>query len=132
MVFELQQNRQHVRAELFHSDFTDILAHQYVLMGDDAAEAIALASTRPEELTDAQKLVVDAHLRSLFVRIDSYGYIASRTGVYDDEGWQVSVPRIVNTYFNYEYAREWWAIERERPRPWAKELIDLFDKELGF
>ena len=132
VIVELDRNRQHVRAELLHADFTDILAHQFALMGENPAEAIALASANPEHLDDAQKIVVDAHLRALFVRLDSYCYIADRTGVYVDQACLSAVPRILKTYFNYEYAREWWGSEREMPRPWAKDLYDAFDEGLGF
>jgi hypothetical protein len=114
------------------AEFSDILAHQYALMGDNAAEAIALAKTHPKDLNDQQRLVVDAHLRVLFVRLDSNQYIANEIGVLEPDVALEGLPRAVKTHFNYEYAREWWGRERELPRPWAKNLIAEFDKELGY
>ena len=132
LIYELNQNRQLVRAEVLHAQYGDILAHQFALMGDNAAEAIALAKTRPEKLSDQQRLVVDAHLMAVFVRLDSSKFVADRTGVFDRDLALEGVPRALKTHFNYEYAREWWGRERKMPRPWAEELVELFDKELGY
>ena len=132
VIYELNQNRQHARAQMLQGDYAEILAHQHSLMGENPAEAIALAMSRPEELSDQQKLVVDAHLRIVFIRLDATKFVADATGVIDNEDAMEGVPRALKTYFHYEYARDWWGRERKMPRPWAKELVDLFDKELGF
>jgi len=132
VVYELNLNRKLGQAELLRAEFSDILAHQFALMGDNAAEAIALARTHPEDLNDQQRLVVDAHLMVLVVRLDSNQLIANSIGILEPDMALEGLPRAVKAHFNYEYAREWWGRERQMPRPWAKKLIAAFDKELGY
>ena len=75
VIYELNQNHQHVRAQLLLEDYGNGLAHAGHLLGENPAAAIAVARTDPEKLTEEQKIVVDAHLTYVYRRLSSQSYM---------------------------------------------------------
>ena len=85
VIYELNQNFLNARAQLTHDDYVNIHAHLYTLMGENPALAIAKARKSPHELTEEDRIVVDAHLFSQYLFFESYEYISQTTGVFDDD-----------------------------------------------
>jgi len=65
VIFELKQSRDIARTHLIKADYVAIQSRLYALMGENAADVVAKAKTAPSELTDGEKIVVDAHLLAL-------------------------------------------------------------------
>ena len=51
VIFQINQNSELVREQLFHSSWTDDLNLQLAMMGDNPAAAVARAVESPAELT---------------------------------------------------------------------------------
>ena len=130
VIYELDQTQTHVRSQLLMDDFVSRQTLENTIMGDDAAAAIAKARSEPEQLTDEEKIIVEAHLTSVFIRLESYEYIEN-VGVYD-ETWELAIPIEVKDIFDYPYARSWWARYRQREMYWNRRLTQLMDESLGY
>ena len=120
VIYELDQNHQHVRAELVFEDYKNNLAHHLALLGDDPAAAIAVARVNPEELSEEQKIIVNAHFAYAYSRLSSMNFTAD-LGIFN-ANWKDVVPVVFETTYNYPYAKTWWADFRKTPRPWNREL----------
>ena len=128
VVFELNQNSIHQRAQLTHDDYVNLHTHMYTLMGENPAAVIAKARTSPQELSEEERIVVDAHLFSQYLFLESYEYI-EQMGVFADD-WKDVVPVVIKKYFDYPYARSWWQRESTAGRKWTSELQELFNEAL--
>jgi hypothetical protein len=125
VVFELNQSHQHVRAHLVMQDYTNLLSLQSDLMGENPALAIAKSRTSPGELTDAERIVVDAYLNHQYVRVGSASYM-EQLGIF--ESWREMVPLLD---YDSTYARGWWATHSEARRAWNAELDRLINEHLS-
>jgi len=130
VIYELNQTQMHVRSQLLMDDFVSRQTLENIIMGDNAAAAIAKARSNPEQLTAEEKIVVEAHLTSVFIRLESYEYIED-VGVFDDT-WKLEIPLEAKEVFDYPYARSWWARYRKREMYWNRDLTRLMDESLGF
>jgi hypothetical protein len=129
VIFELRQSHTIAEAQLTNEDYGTIRGHYSALMGDNAADALAKAKAAPDKLTDAERIVVDAHLLSLYVQLGAYEFIADTTGFYED--WQEVVPVMYKREFNFPYARDWWLRERALAKPWSSDLDRMLDDHFG-
>ncbi len=130
VIYELNQTQLHVRSQLLMDDFVSRQTLENTIMGDNSAAAIAKARSDPEQLTAEERIIVEAHLASVFIRLESYEYIAD-VGVFTDT-WRDVIPIVANEVFDYPYARSWWARYRTRETWWNLELTRLMDESLGF
>ena len=130
VIYELNQTQMHVRSQLLMDDFISRQTLENTIMGDNSAAAIAKARSDPEQLTAEEKIVVEAHLTSVFIRLESYEYIEI-IGVFDDT-WELAIPFEASEVFDYPYARTWWAEYRKREMYWNRDLTRLMDESLGF
>ena len=130
VIYELNQTQMHVRSQLLMDDFISRQTLENTIMGDNSAAAIAKARSDPEQLTAEEKIVVEAHLTSVFIRLESYEYIENM-GVFDDT-WKLAIPFEASEVFDYPYARTWWAEYRKREMYWNRDLTRLMDESLGF
>ncbi len=62
VIFQINQNSELVREQLFHSSWTDDLNLQLAMMGDNPAAAVARAVESPAELTVEDARVLHAYL----------------------------------------------------------------------
>ncbi len=130
VIYELNQTQLHVRSQLLMDDFVSRQTLENTVMGDNAAAAIAKARTNPEQLTAEERIIVEAHLASVFIRLESYEYIENM-GVFD-ETWELAIPIEASEIFDYPYARSWWSRYRKREMYWNRRLTRLMDEALGF
>jgi len=127
VIFELKQSHDIARTQLIRDDYIAIQSHLIALMGENAAVAVAKARSAPNELTDAEKEVVDTHLLVLYSQLGSYEYIADTGTLYYDD-WMDVPPVVLNRQFNFAYARDWWIRERALEKPWTTDLDQMFDE----
>jgi hypothetical protein len=127
VIYELNQNHLHVRAQLLMDDYTNILSHQISKMGENPAIAIAKAKSDRAHLTEEQRIVVNAHLRFVYTRLSSESYM-TQIGIFTS--WREVVIAVVQEEYNYEYAREWWVSFRKIERAWNDQLDSLIDELL--
>lgn len=130
VIYELNQTQMHVRSQLLMDDFVSRQTLENTMMGDNSAAAIAKARSDPEQLTAEERIIVEAHLASVFIRLESYEYIED-VGVFD-ETWELAIPLEAREVFDYPYARSWWARYRNREMYWNRRLTRLMDEALGF
>jgi hypothetical protein len=129
VVYELNQNHLHVRAQLVMDDYTNVLGRHSDVMGENPASVIAKARSNPEQLTEEERIVADAHLSYVYVQLGSQSYMTT-LGIF--EYWkEIAVP-VVNEIYDYPYARAWWKEHRTAKREWAGELDALIDQILGY
>ena len=128
VIYELNQTHTQSRAQLNMDDYSNLIGHRNSLMGENPAEAIAKAMSDPESLSDAEKIIVDAHFRSLYQQLSSQSYMA-QIGLYE-ESWRDVAPVVVKEFFNYPYAVQWWTNFKEVERIWDAELVQIIDGTL--
>ncbi len=126
VIFELKQSHDIARTISVRADYDAIQSNLHALMGENAAEVVAKARSAPSELTDGEKIIVDAHLLALYSQLESYEY-SSDTGSLFGDDWVDVPPVYFNRNFNFAYAREWWLRERALEKPWTTDLDRMFD-----
>ncbi len=129
VIAQLQQSHHQAQAQLILDDYLSMYEHQYSLMGDDPAAAIAKARVSPDQLTDREKIIVNAHLTVEYERMTAYEYIYGRTGLFDGE-WESVVPFLVEEYYYYPYAKEWIIRYQQRRQDWSPEVDRAFREYL--
>ena len=130
VIAELRQSHDQAQAQLMLDDFISLHEHQYTLMGSDPAEAIVKARTSPEQLTDAEKMIVDAHLRVEYERLAAYEYIYGVTDLFDED-WETVVPVAIEEFYFYPYAREWISNHQQRGQDWNPRLEQIVNEYLA-
>ncbi len=82
-----------------------------------------------EDYPDAEKIVVDAHLRALYSQLAAYEYVNDTTAFYED--WEDVIPVVFKRDFNFPYARDWWLRERALEKYWTTDLDRMLDDYFG-
>ena len=125
----MERQHQHVRSQLGLDDYTNIINREYAVMGDNAAAAIAKARSNPDQLTEEERLIAYAHLNSIYLQISSESYLY-QLGAF--EFWEETVPVVMNSTYDFPYARDWWKKRRKLQASWNNRLNELLDREFEF
>jgi hypothetical protein len=109
VIWELQQTRDVVFAQLTSDGYSDVTQQQTAVMGESAADAIAKACDAPESLTTKDLVVLDAYFGELVNRMRRNISIAERAGFYSDEtqyreNWTGNLKGLFDTI----PGRVWW------------------------
>ena len=126
VIFELNQNSHHVRAQLVMDDYNIDIARYNDLMGDNPATAIAKAWQDPSLLTPEDEIVVDAYLRSKYLSLGVTQYFAVDLDIF--VLWEPVARADAQELFVHPYARQWWQMGRQANWGGHRPLDRLIDE----
>ena len=112
VAFQLQQNTEAVRLQADAVSSGANVAAESAFMGENVAEAYAVARQSPEQLTDAQMLQVNGYLLTSLTSIQ-YTYRQYVRGVVPDDEWVAAVAFAV-AQLNWPFGRAVWSTNE----PW--------------
>jgi hypothetical protein len=128
IVYELNQNHHHVRAQLVMDDYSHLLAEISTLMGENPATAIAKARQDPSRMTPEDRIVVNAYLESKYIRNGATMYFAEDLEVFTF--WEEIARYEFQEEFRFPYPRQWWREHTQAHRDWHEPLDRLLDELL--
>ena len=127
---QMRQDRVHARAELGADSFSNLAILSTELTSAEVATTFAKAIERPEELTTAEKLQINAYL-------EAYTYLIVRDCYLKEREVFVECEIIVREYgprfFGNRYAQAWWKLQRPGDLAfmpsWVDSAITAIDPE---
>jgi hypothetical protein len=132
VVYELNQNQTHTLVQMLNDDYINVQNRFYTLMGENPAATIAKAKLG-DELSEEDRVILDAYLFSKFIQFETYEYI-SAYGVYPEAGAtdEEAIARVFRKEWDFPYAEQWWRQERNRiVGPGNRRLASTIDKLYG-
>ncbi len=115
VIWELQQTREVVFAQLTSDAYGSVTQQQTTVMGETAADAIAKACDAPESLTTTDLIVLDAYFGELINRMRKNIAISMRTGFYSGENqYRDAWTGILQRLFETIPGRVWWEQKAHR------------------
>ena len=130
VVWELQQTRDLVRAQLVTDGYISRSDTQRTFLGESFASTYAKACFQPEELTDAELFQMTKyaeHLRSEVIRAQGYQDIGDYS-----VGWEQLARSNLSEWLSTKVGRADYADLKKKGRlqPWVKEIAeDMLEKE---
>ena len=123
LIFEVQQNRHLVRAELGSGATTIMRELQQELANNPEISAIvAKASLGQEPLTDSELIRLDAHYEASIQFLHRERYLV-RLGIFEDDP-AVMAGVWARMYLNNPAAIHWWETKKPSLTPDAIELVE--------
>ena len=101
-----------VQNQLVSDQFAMRMASMENTLGEDPANTISKAFTNPEDLTDAEILIMD----SWMIREVTYAKRVIRltdSGVFSAEAWE-DHKEVLDYAFSSDFARSWWKLSRRQ------------------
>ena len=105
VVYELQQTRTLVQAEISQARMIEFNNDQAALYGENGAEALAKACLTPDELTDAEKLVVDTVFWNFMRRAYSAKRLFDISGL--NPNWKLILRLQLEMVLSYPMGEKW-------------------------
>lgn len=125
VVWELQQTRELVSAELAADGLMHVSQQHLAVMGEGTAKALANACDDPASLTTEEMIVLSSYYAELINRMRRVREIASRSDVYLGEGGWQRWRGNFNKVFETDFGRWWWLSAKYEP-----DIKDAGDKIL--
>jgi len=122
VAYELRQNNQMLRAQASASRLEGTTAAETAFMGDDTAEAMALALTAPEYLTDAQVLQLWAYLNSAMIAVQQTATMHD-LGLATEDDRHAAVAD-AHAWLSWPFGRVFWGEMRTNYPPGLAQEID--------
>ena len=112
VAFQLQQNTEAVRLQADAVTSGANVAAESAFMGENVAEAYAIAWQSPEQLTDAQMLQISGYLNTSLASIQ-YSYLQYVRGLLSDDEW-ADMEAFAVAQINWPFGRAHWLANK----PW--------------
>lgn len=106
IALQLQQNSQALEIQARAISDSTAVAAEAAFMGENIADAYAVAQLRPSELTDGQMMQVSGYLTTKLVSISQY-YYGFKQGLLTEHEWLEARHYYVKE-FNFPVARAYW------------------------
>ncbi|MCZ6655856.1 MAG: hypothetical protein O7C67_01035 [Gammaproteobacteria bacterium] len=110
IALQINQATYLVRSQLVSDQYSDRMAARGAMMGENPADTFAKAVVEPEQLTDAELVVMDAWMTreiSYWRRVK----LLTDSGVYPPEVWQQHSTE-VDYALASKFGRTWWTLSR--------------------
>jgi len=128
VMWELQQNRDMTRLQLYSDGFINNTQSAVALSGENPAVSIAKACEDPESLTSSDLEVLNFFYTQSVERITRIQLLGS--GLYDENAWRTFIPDRFGQIFETEVGRAWWVL-RSNGTSELERAVDRFLAGLG-
>lgn len=109
VIWELQQTRDVVFAQLTSDGYGDVTQHQMTLLGESASDVVAKACDDPDALTTSDLMVLESYFSAIINRMRRNISIADRTGFYSDQDqYRLNWTGNFLLLFETSAGRVWW------------------------
>jgi hypothetical protein len=125
IAFQLQQNTQALQVQASAIVASATVTAESAFMGENVAEAYAIAEKTPRDLTDAQMLQVNGYLNTSFVSIQQT-YLNYQTGLALEQDWLQSKSYAVQQ-LSWPVGRAYWSATKKYYIP---EFVSEIDEAL--
>ena len=105
LIYEVNQNKQLINAQIIQADLSPIADRQAAKMGDDPRSALFKVEFCPDELTGEEAVTLSAHYTSLFTGWFTL-YTVSQAGGFE-RPWREVIRRGVRNQFSNPVSRRW-------------------------
>jgi hypothetical protein len=105
VVYELNQSKQFIHAELANEHFTRLSNRQLTIMGEDPRNAIAKAALRPSALNERDAVTLQAFYTEVINGWSGLHLTSEVIGA--DLDWRFAVEWEARLYFSTEPGRRW-------------------------
>jgi hypothetical protein len=109
VVWELQQNREATQSQLSSDGWQMVTAQEVAVMGESPANALAKACKDPNEMTDAELVVLHNYYNNILNnhmrRLQS---LSRRGSFYTEDVWKQSARYAFGLIFSTPVGRAWW------------------------
>ncbi len=124
LLYELNQSRDLTRAQVVDSVYGAVVSRNLALLGENPEDAIAKSIFRPEELTEADAIVLNQFYTALLVswlrNKDPRGL-----GYFGGSNEELALIIASEAYFlNTEPGRRWWSITKPMTDPEIVAAVD--------
>ena len=129
--FQMSQDRQLSQAQLISDGRISRVERELALFGEDPAPVVAKSILEPENLSDAEILIIHSYLFAAIVH-EQRQYNLVFNGVYEDLFGDFQLPASwANLYFGNSFAKTWFEASRKEGY-WFGEfervLVDAIDQ----
>ena len=118
---QMQQDRVHARAELGADSFSNLATLSLELSSDEFAATIAKAIERPDALTAAEKLQVNAYLEAFTYLVLRDCYLVEREVFVECD---IIVREYGPRFFGNHYAQSWWRLQKPGDLTFMPDWVD--------
>ena len=125
---QIRQNTDILKTQMLFEESHRTVEAEYVMIGENGAEAWAKAITAPNELTLTEQRIVEGYLWGA-VEQWRYTYTLSKMGLLEEE-WKNRVYFEVPYFLGNPYGRAWWK-NLSDPGSFADELRAFINKRLA-
>ena len=125
LIFELQQNREMIRAQTRTQLAQGVSELLTANMNDAAYASILQRGNRGEQLTDLEQYQYDRH-RGAFLTFNENVVYQYKIGLYDTDEFSHHIARIAGDLDRYPGIRKHWCKNRDRM---SKDLVDLAEAQ---
>jgi hypothetical protein len=117
VVYELNQSKQFIHAQLSNEQMTRISDRQLTMMGEDPRDALARAALDPSNLDEKDAVTLDALYTDVLNGWSILRFNSETIGA--DNGWRFVVANEARLYFSSDPGRRWLNV-------WAEELAERY------
>ena len=118
-----------VRNQLVSDQTSDRMAAMASMLGESPAEVVAKAVTTPEQLTDAELVVMDSWMMREIMHARRVMQLAD-SGIYPSEAWE-NHRNIIDYAFASKFGRTWWELSRDQYVESDPGLVELVDSVIA-
>jgi hypothetical protein len=126
---QIQQNTDILKTQMLFEESHRVVEAEWVMIGENGADAWAKAITTPNELTLAEQRVVEGYLWGA-VEAWRYTYSLSKMGLLEEE-WKARVYSEVPYFLANSYGRAWWNILSSDAQQFSDEFRAYVNKRLS-
>jgi hypothetical protein len=125
---QIRQNTDILKTQMLFEESHRTVEAEYVMIGENGAEAWAKAITAPNELTLTEQRVVEGYLWGALEQW-RYTYTLSQQGLLEEQ-WKNRVNSEVSYFLGNPYGRAWWKNIGDGPQ-YSDEFRELVNTELA-
>ncbi len=126
---QIRQNTDILKTQMLFEESHRTVEAEYVMIGENGAEAWAKAITAPNELTPTEQRIIEGYLWGA-VEQWRYIYTLSQMGLLEEE-WKNRVYYEVPYFLGNSYGRAWWKVLSDPGSQFADELRAFINKRLA-